>query len=528
MLSATTPPKKFPMSLNRTAALKHLAENNELLDIVVIGGGATGASVALDAAARGLKVALLEQHDFGKGTSSRSTKLIHGGVRYLAQGNITLVRDALHERTRLRNNAPHVVHEMSFIVPCANKLQQWWYGFGFKVYDWLSGKSGFRKSCSISQAKCLELVPTFDPARAVGGVLYSDGQFDDSRLLLNLLQTAAEQGATIVNYAKAEQLLKNGTDKINAVLFTDQESGTQFTIRTRCVVNATGPFCDSLRAIDNVRGEPMISASQGVHIVLDRSFLPGETAVIVPKTIDGRVIFMIPWLGHVLVGTTDTPIETAELEPWAQPQEIDFLLTTAGQYLTKQPQKSDILSVFTGIRPLVRKGQGASTSKLSRDHVIVVSDSGLITITGGKWTTARRMGEDCVRRAIKLAGLTESPCATVDLQLHGAGGSVASLYGTDAAKIEQLTISEPGLAKPLTAGYLLRGAEVVWAVRHEMARNVEDFLARRSRLLFLNVAAAESAAPEVARLMARELARDSDWEASQVNEFMQLATRYRC
>ena len=526
------------MSLNRADALRRLVELADLLDIVVIGGGATGASVALDAAARGLKVALLEQHDFGKGTSSRSTKLIHGGVRYLAQGNITLVRDALHERTRLRKNAPHVVHEMSFIVPCANRAQKYWYTFGFKVYDWLSGKSGFRRARAISKAKCLELVPTLQPSQAVGGVLYADGQFDDSRLLLNLLQTSAECGAIIVNYARVQTLNKNAAGKISAVVFKDLESGAEHTLRTRCVVNATGPFCDAIRKMDDTQCDTMLSASQGVHIVLERSFLPGQTAVIVPQTSDGRVIFMIPWLGHVLVGTTDTPIEAVELEPCAQPQEIDFLLATAGQYLTKQPTRQDILSVFTGIRPLVGKRAAVRTSKLSRDHVIVASQSGLVTITGGKWTTARRMGEDCVNRAIQIAGLANTPCRTFDLRLHGSVQSDSlpasqsalhnSVYGTDAAEIDQLVIAEPALSKPLVAGYLLRGAEVVWAVRQEMARNIEDFLARRSRLLFLNVAAAESAAPEVARLMARELGRDRAWEVEQVNEFQRLAGNYRC
>lgn len=516
------------MSLNRTDALNRLKQDDQLLDIVVIGGGATGASVLLDAAARGLKVALLEQNDFGKGTSSRSTKLIHGGVRYLAQGNITLVRDALHERTRLRKNAPHVVHEMSFIVPCNKKLDQWWYGFGFKVYDWLSGASGFPKSRSISKAKCLELVSTLQSSQAVGGVLYTDGQFDDSRLLINMLQTAAEHGANVINYAQVVKLNKDKAGKISEVVFTDLESGAEHTIRTRCVVNATGPFCDSLRKLDEPQGEAMLSASQGVHIVLDRSFLPGETAVIVPKTSDGRVIFMIPWHEHVLVGTTDTPIETAELEPRATQSELEFLLSTAGQYLTKQPVRADILSVFTGIRPLVRKGKGTSTSKLSRDHVIVVSESGLVTITGGKWTTARRMGEDCVNRAIKVAGLAYSPCATVDLPLHGAGGSTKSVYGTDAAKIDEIAASQLELSKPLVEGYLLRGAEVVWAVRHEMARSVEDVLARRSRLLFLNVAAAESAAPDVARLMASELGRSQEWQDAQISDFKRLASSYRC
>ena len=376
------------MSFNRTDALKRLVEHADLLDIVVIGGGATGASVALDAAARGLKVALLEQHDFGKGTSSRSTKLIHGGVRYLAQGNITLVRDALHERTRLRNNAPHVVHEMSFIVPCANRMQKWWFTLGFKVYDWLSGKSGFRKARAISKATCLELVPTLQPSRAVGGVLYSDGQFDDSRLLLNILQTSAECGAMVVNYAPVQSLNKNADGKISEVVFKDLESTAEHTIRTRCVVNASGPFCDAVRRLDNPQSDAMLSASQGVHIVLARTFLPGETAVIVPKTSDGRVIFMIPWLGHVLVGTTDTGIETAELEPRALPQEIEFLLSTAGQYLTKQPKREDILSIFTGIRPLVRNGKGMRTSKLSRDQKIPFGYR-----AGGFWAHGARDGQ---------------------------------------------------------------------------------------------------------------------------------------
>ncbi len=520
--------------MNRTEVVTKLLAT-EQFDFVVIGGGATGASVALDASARGFKVALLEQHDFGKGTSSRSTKLVHGGVRYLAQGNITLVRDALHERTRLRENAPHVVHEMSFIVPCASRFDQYWFRFGFWLYDWLSGRSGFRKARSVSQAECVRQVPTLEPSKAVGGVLYSDGQFDDSRLLLSMLQSTVELGAVVLNYTGVEQLVKDNAGRIMAVEVCDSESGLRHRVATRCVINATGPFCDAVRKLDVTNCDDMVAASQGVHIVLDRSFLPGDTAVIVPKTSDGRVIFMIPWLGHVLVGTTDTPIECAELEPRARPEEIEFLLTTAGEYLTKKPRREDILSVFTGIRPLVGKGKGTSTSKLSRDHVIEISKAGLVTITGGKWTTARRMGQDCVDRAIASAGLTSHPCSTFNLALHGSGGvsntqtlTATGVYGSATKMIDRLAAENPDLAKPLVEGYSLRGAEVLWAVREEMARTVEDVLARRSRLLFLNVAASELAAPEVARLMARELGRDDRWIAEQLKLFSEVAGCYRC
>jgi glycerol-3-phosphate dehydrogenase len=541
------------MSLNRSDSLQRLSQPGEVLDMIVIGGGATGASVALDAAARGFKVALLEQHDFGKGTSSRSTKLVHGGVRYLAQGNLSLVRDALLERTRLRENAPHVVHEMSFIVPCANRFEKWWYRFGFTLYDALSGTSGFRKARAISQAECLRLAPTLKASQAQAGVLYSDGQFDDSRLLLNILQTAAEQRAIVLNYARVVQLLKNPVGKVEGVSFTDAETSKTYKVRAKCVVNATGPFCDAVRRLDQAQCEPIVSASQGVHLVLKPSFLPGNTAVIVPKTSDGRVIFMIPWHGHVLVGTTDTPIASAELEPKAKPEEIDFLLATAGQYLTQPPTRADILSVFTGIRPLVGRGAAARTSKLSRDHATLQSESGLLTITGGKWTTARRMGEDCVDKAILLAGLAQRPCRTRHLKLHGAADislrdlpataagsptpsatsstpstALQNTYGIDRQAIDQLALANPQLTEPLVPGYSLNGAEVVWAVRHEMARTVEDVLARRNRLLFLNADAAESAAPEVARWMARELGRDSSWEEQQVREFEALAKYFRC
>ncbi|MCA8985009.1 MAG: glycerol-3-phosphate dehydrogenase/oxidase [Planctomycetaceae bacterium] len=520
--------------MQRTDGIQRLGRQREPWDLLVIGGGATGASILLDAATRGLSAVLLEQHDFGKGTSTRSTKLVHGGVRYLAQGNVSLVREALRERARLRANAPHVVHEMSFLVPCRNLWQQLWYATGFKMYDLLAGRSGFRKARSLRRADCLDAVPTLRPEWAAGGILYSDGQFDDARLLINILQTAQEQGAVPLNYFRVDRILKDNVGRAIGVGCTDQETGQSHEVQARMIINATGPFCDVLRQRDDPQAERVVAASQGIHLVLPARFLPGQTAVIVPKTSDGRVIFMIPWEGHVLIGTTDTPIPEAVLEPRAQAEEVEFLLTTAAQYLTEAPTAGDVLSVFTGIRPLVGKGQGSSsgqvrTARLSRDHTILRSPSGMITITGGKWTTARKMAEDCIDRALEWSGLPSRPCGTVSLRLHGATDSTAShsLYGSDAEAIEALARSDSEFSRPLVEGYPLRAAEVIWSVRHEMARTVEDVLARRSRLLFLNAQAALQAAPAVARWMSRELQREENWQQRQLTEFEELVGHYK-
>lgn len=510
------------MSLDRTSTLDRL-KSQTLWDFAVIGAGATGASIALDAASRGFSVLLIDRFDFGKGTSSRSTKLVHGGVRYLAQGNIGLVRDALHERSLLRQNAPHTVHEMSFLVPCKSWIEKIWYSLGFVVYDWLAGKSGFAKAKRLDAKQCAEFVPTIAPQMARHGVLYSDGQFDDAQLLLNIVQTAAEHGAVVCNYFRADTLLKDTEGKVIGVRLIDHDhalesQGNQsIDVQARCVINATGPFCDELRISDNATNQPMIAPSQGVHIVLDKSFLPGNAAVIVPKTSDGRVIFMIPWHDHTVVGTTDTPISKPLIEPTAQPEEIDFLLKTSGDYLTKKPTRGDILSVFVGIRPLVKaKSQGSNTSKLSRDHTILIDRSGLVTITGGKWTTARKMAEDCVDRAIESAGLPHAKCITKTLKLHG--------FDTDLKSI--LVASDPAMGRAIVDGYPLKVVDVVWAARHQMARTVEDVLARRDRLLFLQASKAIEAAPSVAAILAKELGRDDAWIDQQLVQFRELADSY--
>src|ERR1700677_307364 len=385
--------------MKRDDMLKQARERVQPWDIIVVGGGATGAGVAVDAATRGYSALLLEQHDFGKGTSSGATKLAHGGVRYLEQGNVSLVMEALKERGLLRQNAPHLVSELQFVVP----RYAWWegpfYGIGLKVYQALSGKYGFGSSQIISKEETIRRVPNVNPDGLNGGVVYYDAQFDDTRLLINLIATAAEQGATLLNYTKVIGLLKGTDGMVNGVTWQNVETGENFSAQAKVVVNATGPFTDSVRRLAEPDANRMISPSQGAHIVLDRSFLPGKNAILVPHTKDGRVMFAIPWHNHTVVGTTDTPIPDARLEPVALGEEIEFMLETAGLYLEKKPTRVDILSVYAGVRPLAKVGGGAHTAALSRDHTIHIDKSGLLSIAGGKWTPYRNMAQDAVNHA---------------------------------------------------------------------------------------------------------------------------------
>jgi len=500
-------------------------------DTLIIGGGATGVGVAVDAASRGYSVLLLEQSDFGKGTSSRSTKLVHGGVRYLEQGNVSLVMEALRERGILRRNAPHLVHDLAFVVP----NYEWWeapfYGLGLKLYNLLAGKYGFGQSQILSRDETLARLPTIKPEGLRGGVIYYDGQFDDARLLINLVATAAEQGATLLNYAPVTALTNGPDGFINGVIAYNAETGREFRATARVVINAAGPFADSVRRMADPAATPMIAPSQGVHLVFDRSFLPGDSAIMVPHTSDGRVMFAIPWHNHTVVGTTDTPLEAATLDPTAQRQEIDFILSTAALYLHKPPMRDDVLAVFVGIRPLVRAANAKNTAALSRDHTIHIDPTGLLTIAGGKWTTYRNMAEDCVNHAAGLGQLPERPCVTKTLPIHGHAGNLDSgdslaLYGSDAAAIRGLTNSDPQLARPLHPALPYTAAEVVFAVRYEMARTVEDILARRTRALFLNAKAAQEIAPRIADLLAGELKRDSAWKSAQLAAFQQIARHF--
>jgi glycerol-3-phosphate dehydrogenase len=512
--------------------IARLEERHEPWDMVVIGGGATGAGIAVDAASRGYDVLLLEQHDFGKGTSSRSTKLVHGGVRYLEQGNIALVMEALKERGLLRQNAPHLVTNLAFVVPNYDWWEAPFYGLGLKIYNALAGKYGFGASEVLTREETLARLPTIKTKGLRGGVVYYDGQFDDARLLINLVATAAEQGATLLNYVRVMALTKGADGFIDGVVAADQETARQWTIGARVVVNATGAFSDSVRRLAEPDVTPLIAPSQGIHLVLHHSFLSADSAIMVPHTSDGRVMFAIPWHGHTLVGTTDTPITTPTLEPRPLDGEIEFILETASQYLHKAPSRDDVLSVFVGIRPLVKSGDGKLTAALSRDHTIHFDTSGLLTTTGGKWTTYRNMAEHAVDQAADFAGLAERACVTRSLNVHGFLSNAErfgalSVYGSDAFAIQDLMRGTPTLAEPLHPELPYTGAEVVWAARHEMARTVEDVLARRTRALFLNARAAAAMAPEVARLMAPELGWDGSRQAAETAAFSALARNYQ-
>lgn len=499
-------------------------------DILIIGGGATGLGAAVDAASRGYKTLLAEQVDFSKGTSSRSTKLVHGGVRYLAQGNIKMVREALRERGLLLKNAPHVCHKLSFIIPSFHWWQKWYYGIGLFLYDVLSGKLSLGKTRLLSKITTRKLLPAISSKNLNGGILYQDGQFDDSRLAINLAQTAEAQGATILNYCKLTSFIKTGK-RITGASLQDVLSGKSYTLRCKSVINATGIFTDKVMQLDNPAHQSMVSPSQGVHIVVDAKFFPGKQAMMIPKTDDDRVLFAVPWQGKVVLGTTDTPVEEIALEPRPLQIEIDFILEHINRYLTTSIQQSDVSSVFAGLRPLVKIKGKKMTAFLPRDHTTLVSDSGLVTITGGKWTTYRTMGKHAVDNAAFSAKLKMSPCITESLLIHGYTAGVAPespfyIYGSDAMAINQLMVDYPQLAEKIHPALPYSKGEIVWAVRQEMAMTIEDVLARRTRALFLDAKAAIEAAPLVAAILTVELNESEDWQKRQIEDFKYIAQQY--
>jgi glycerol-3-phosphate dehydrogenase len=519
------------MEIKREVFINRLTDSASEWDLIVVGGGATGLGVALDGASRGYKTLLLEQSDFAKGTSSRSTKLVHGGVRYLAQGNIGLVIEALRERGILFHNAPHLVRNECFIIPNYSWGSSIFYSFGLSMYDLLSGRRSFGRSRLISRNELIRRIPNIQQKGLKSGVLYHDGQFDDARLAVSLALTAMEQGATLLNYFRVTGLTKEGK-KISGVVTTDQETGTTYTLRGKAVINATGVFVDELLGMDAPGTRPLVQPSQGIHLVFEKSFLGPRDALMIPKTADGRVLFAIPWHDRMLVGTTDTPLKTHLLEPLALEEEIRFILETASSYLTRIPERKDVRSVFAGLRPLAApQNEKEKTKEISRSHKLMKSDSGLITITGGKWTTYRQMAEETVDLAIQVAGLAGRTCQTKSLFLHGYRESVDwsdpfFVYGSDAPAVKSLAKENPVWKEILDPRLPYIAAEVVWAVRQEMARTVEDVLARRTRALFLDAKAAMNMATAVARLMAEELKKDGDWEKEQIVSFMNVAKNY--
>jgi glycerol-3-phosphate dehydrogenase len=522
-----------PTPFRRDEMIARLAD--ERFDVLVVGGGATGLGVAVDAASRGYRTAIVEADDFAKGTSSRSTKLVHGGVRYLEQLDIALVTEALRERGLLYRNAPHIVRNLPFIVP----QYKWWegpfYGAGLKAYDLLAGRMNLAPSRMLSAAQVIEEIPNVEQHDLKGGVRYHDGQFDDARLAISLAMTAADHGAVVANRVRVAGLRKDGTTCAGAIV-RDETAGEEFEVRARVVVNACGVFADELRRIDEPEADRVIEPAQGVHIVLDRSFQPSDTAIMVPHTDDGRVLFVIPWHHRVVVGTTDTPMTSASIEPRALPDEVEFILRNANRYLAKDPTTTDVKSVFAGLRPLVHPGgTSGSTKSISRNHEVFVSGSGVVTIVGGKWTTYRKMAEDTLKHVVAVGGLDDRGCVTENLRVHAAldrddpalpEHDPHRMYGSDHSIVADIAVERPELAEALHPELPYTGAEIAFAARHEMALGLDDALSRRTRCLLLDARAAAEVAPRAARIMARELGRDQSWIDAEVTVFTNLASGY--
>jgi len=519
--------------MTREGMLQHLTDQgNEPWDVVIIGGGATGLGCAVDAATRGYKTLLVEQADFAKGTSSKSTKLVHGGVRYLAQGNLRLVSEALRERGFLLKNAPHLVKNISFIIPAYSRWKQVYYYLGLIAYDFLSGKFTFGKSEWLSAKETRRRIRTVNKKGLVGGVLYHDGQFDDARLAVNLAQTVADNGGTVLNYCRAEKFTKDGTGMISGVVLEDVLTGSSYTVKARSVINAAGVFADDVVQLDDPEDGVHLLPSQGVHVVVDGSFLPGEDALMIPDTSDGRVLFAIPWHGQVVIGTTDHLVHKKTLEPKPTRKEIDFILKNASLYLEKPVKYEDIRSTFAGLRPLVAvKDEKKNTKEISRGHEVIYSKSGLISVLGGKWTTYRKMAEDAVNLAATLGMLPQSDCRTRSLPVHGFCAQFdpddpLHIYGADADEIKGIIAAEPEKGERIHPALPYTWAEVDWAIRHEMAMSVEDILCRRTRSIILDSRAAAEAAPAVARYMAPALGTDELWEKQEVENFRKLVIQY--
>ncbi len=517
--------------MQRERMVKNLQASDRPWDVIVIGGGASGIGTALDAASRNFRVLLLEKHDFSKGTSSRSTKLVHGGVRYLQQGDVSLVFEALRERGLIFKNAPHLVRNQSFVIP----NYEWWggpfYTIGLKVYDMMAGKLGFGPSQHLSYEETLEAIPTVVKKDLKGGVIYQDGQFDDARLAVTLAMTAVDYGATVLNYFPVTGLLKE-KGLVTGVKATDLETGTEYELKGKAVVNATGVFADDIRSMDDPESKKMIQPSQGVHLVIDKKFLPGTHAVMVPHTSDGRVLFAVPWHNRVVVGTTDTVIEEPSAEPRALDEEIDFILKNASRYLAQKINRSDILSVFAGLRPLAApEGDEQPTKEISRHHKILISVTGLITITGGKWTTYRKIAEDAVNNAIMVGNLQNQPCITEHLLVHSYARDAdfndpLSVYGTDMTALLNIEKKDKRHGGWLSESLQIRKSQIIWAVREEMARTIEDVLARRTRALFLDARESIRIAPLAGKLMADELDRGQSWIEAQLNDYFEIAQHY--
>ncbi|MGY8922615.1 MAG: FAD-dependent oxidoreductase [Flavobacteriales bacterium] len=515
--------------MNRKLNLEELDKVDEW-DVIIIGGGASGLGVAIDSANRGYKTLLLEKNDFAKGTSSRSTKLVHGGVRYLQNGDISLVIEALKERGIMRINAPHLVRDLSFVIPS----YEWWtspfYGIGLKVYDMMAGKLGLGPSTILNREETLALIPNVSQEGLNGGVIYNDGQFDDARMAISMALTASQEGACLINYINVNGINKEN-ELITGVRIEDQISGKKKNIKSKVVINATGVFSDEIITLDQPNAKPMIRPSQGVHLVIEKSFLNGDHAIMVPQTSDGRVLFAVPWNDYVVLGTTDTPINETLEEPIALDSEIEFILKNAGAYMTKKPTRKDVKSVFAGLRPLAASEKNKeSTKEISRHHKIIVSTSGLISVLGGKWTTYRKIAEDTVNTLQAVGGLPERQCNTKTLPIfgyetHSDWNDPMHYYGTESKKI--IAINAKKALVSLSEKFFITENQIIWAIQEEMAINLEDVLARRTRCLFLDAFETEKIAPKVASIIAKKLGHDNAWIKNELKQFNNLIKKYQ-
>ena len=504
--------------------------NTPQWDVVVIGGGATGLGIAVDAAQRGFKVLLLEKNDFAKGTSSRSTKLVHGGVRYLAQGNLKLVIEALRERGFMLANAPHLTHVQEFIIPVYSFFDKIFYAAGLLIYDLLAGKLSLSRTKILGRKTVAKRIPSIQQKKLKGGIVYADGQFDDARFAIALALTASELGGTVVNYANVVGLKKN-KGKITGVSFVDEIENKRFDVLAKSVINATGVFVDGILDLDDEASPAAVMPSQGVHLVIDKKFFPTSDALMIPKTKDGRVLFAVPWHDAIVLGTTDTPLSMISDEPIALEEEVNFILEHFNQYNQVKITRGDIKSIYAGLRPLVKTSNNKSTALASRDHTIIVSKSNLITITGGKWTTYRKMAKDALNNAVFVAKLPLIKCSTRNLRLHGylpnvAYGQTLSQYGSDASKILEIMEKQKSMSERIHPDHPFTRAELEWCVTNEMAMQVEDILARRSRMLFVDAHAAIASSEKTARMMASLLHRDEQWVQHQIVAFQEMAKGY--
>jgi glycerol-3-phosphate dehydrogenase len=516
--------------IKREDLVAQIQSEETVWDLIVIGGGASGIGAALDSAARGYKTLLLEQFDFTVGTSSRSTKLVHGGVRYLAQGDVGLVLEALRERGLLLQNAPHLSRNQKFLIPSYTWWYKPFYTIGLTMYDLLAGKLSLGRSKPFSKEKTMKALPTIKKEGLRGGIEYRDGQFDDARLGINLVQTTIEQGGVPINYMKVTDLLKeNG--KTSGVVVVDHYTSKEYKLKAKSVLNATGVFVDDILTMDKKEHENLVMASQGIHLVLDQEFLKSDTAIMIPSTSDGRVLFAVPWHNRVIVGTTDIPNPTSLIEPVATEEEVDFILETAARYLAKEPTRADVKSVFAGLRPLAAPKKDGKTKEISRSHKIITSESGLVTIIGGKWTTYREMGEEVVDKLVEVGGLEKKKCVTKHLKIHGYKEGVdfnnpLYFYGSDIDLINDIIKEDSTMSESVSDEVQIIKAQVVLAVRNELAYHVIDVLARRTRALFLDAKESIRIAPIVAEIMAKEMGKDKAWEKSQVESFKGIAEGY--